>query len=417
MGAGASSSYKISELSVQQLSLRLLDVQSVLNNQMLELNTANALIRKLENEQAIHGKKRCRLACLRYIRQHNCTNTDEGKRFFLTFALHTLTQTVRFPEFCEAQIQIYPAPIKISVATPKFTESAWPIELPILCPNVAGTKSIGRITLRYNISNLNPNEDPWTDGEERFLSEVCSLIALKLSNCEKKQLIETNSTQRLLLNNILPPSVVDTILETGEVPSPRKYRCTILFTDVVGFTDLCSRANPLCIVKMLDDMYSAFDDIVVKGGDDLYKMETIGDSYMVVSGLPILSVCHATIIVQLALDFIEAMSTIQIELRDGTTVPIKIRLGINSGEVAASIVGNINPRYCLIGDTVNTASRMESTSESMKIHISKATHECIKLTRCRPIVNQLMKKVRFIPQNNVQVKGKGIMDTFWVERN
>ena len=142
--------------------------------------------------------------------------------------------------------------------------------------------------------------------------------------------------------------------------------------------------TPLSVVKMLDDMYSAFDDIVIKRGDKLYKMETIGDSYMVVSGLPKPSVCHATIVVQLALDFIEAMSTMRLKMKDGAMVPIKIRCGINTGEVAASIVGNINPRYCLVGDTVNTASRMESTSETMKIHISKNTHECIQQKMSSP---------------------------------
>jgi class 3 adenylate cyclase len=330
---------------------------------------------------------------------------------------------VRFPEFCEAQIQI-DITTEICVATPQFTESAWPIELPILC----GTKSIGRITLRYNLANLPPDQDHWTTGEERFLSEVCSLIALKLSNSdkiqrleksalEKKELAKTNSSQRELLDDVLPSSVVDTMLETGEAPPPQKYNCTILFTDVVGFTDLCSRATPLCIVKMLNDMYTAFDTLVTQGGDDLYKVETIGDSYMVVSGLPETCVCHAAVIVQLALDFIDAMSNIKITLKDGTMVPIQIRCGINSGEVVASVVGTINPRYCLIGDAVNTASRMESTSETMNIQISQSTRECIELHRLRPVVVELLKKVRFVPRYAVEIKGKDPMDTFWVEKN
>lgn len=242
MGGGASL-YKIKGVSIEQVSMRLLEVQSLLNSQTQKLNTSNILVRKLENDKAIQEKKYNRLTCLRYIREHNIVTTLEGNRFFCTFALHTLTQTMRFPEFCEAQIQLY-SPIKMVVETANYSQSCWPMELPLLTPNGNGHKSIGRITLKYNIPTLDHDDDPWTNGEERFLAYVCSLIALKIGCDQKEKLIVRATKKKNLLENMLPTAVLDTILETGKPPDPQSYICSILFTDVVGFTDLCSRAHP-----------------------------------------------------------------------------------------------------------------------------------------------------------------------------
>jgi len=237
MGTGASS-YKIKELTVDQLSLRLLEVYSTLNNQTLELKMANARIHTLENDNRTHKKKQNCLACLRYIRECNIINTAEGKDFFLTFALHTLTQTVRFPELCEAQIHFFN--MKICVETPNYAQSFWPMEIQLFCPTDGENQAIGRITLKYNSSKMIETNDPWTKEEECFISSACSLIVLKIYCDDKKQLLEQTRSQRELLDDILPHEIVNTILETGQPPSPRNYMCTILFTDIVGFTNLCS---------------------------------------------------------------------------------------------------------------------------------------------------------------------------------
>uniref|UniRef100_A0A6C0B5I0 Guanylate cyclase domain-containing protein n=1 Tax=viral metagenome TaxID=1070528 RepID=A0A6C0B5I0_9ZZZZ len=414
MGSGVSS-YKSKELGVEQLSLCLIETQRILTTQTQELSVVNEHVRKLEKDNTAQKKKHKRLRCLRYIREHNIIDTIGGKRFFLTYSLHTVTQTMRFPELCEAQIQIFNPPL--IVETNRFAKSAYPLELPLLNPNDVGDATIGRIILKYNHSSKIENDDPWTKEEEGFIASVCSLIALKIGCDETKQLLEKTHSQRELLDDILPADVVDTLLNTGEAPPPQSYMCSILFTDVVGFTKLCAQTTPLCVVKMLDDMYTAFDTIVTKSGDALYKMETIGDSYMVVSGVPRNYAYHATEVVKLALALIEAMSSIHIELRDGRMVPIHIRCGIHSGKVVAGIVGTINPRYCLFGDAVNTASRMESTSETMKIQISKETYDCIQQERLSPKASTLLKIVNLVPRDGVDIKGKGVMDTFWVENN
>lgn len=410
MGSGVS--YKVKKITVEQLSVRLLEIQSVLNNQTTELNSSNHRVRSLERTAEIFKQKEIRSTCLRHIREYDIIECETSKKHFLSFTLHALTQTMRFPEFCEAQIVLFDHEDNFCVETRNYDISHWPLEVTLQCPN--HDNCIGKLTLKYNIEIMNVDDNYWTNGEQRFISSVCKLIALKVGVHDKLLLLETADSQRSILDNVLPAMFVDSLLETGEIPSPRSFSCTILFTDVVGFTHLCSQTTPKHILTMLNNMYSAFDDLVIASGDDLYKVETIGDSYMVVSGLPHFCKSHAATVVQLAMCFRKVMSGIKLKMRDGSTVPIQIRCGIHSGEVAAGIVGKLNQRYCLVGDTVNTASRMESSSETMKIQISKETHHCIQLDRLSLQSSALLKNISFIPRHGVRIKGKGSMDTYWV---
>ncbi|KAK6191013.1 hypothetical protein SNE40_002763 [Patella caerulea] len=143
---------------------------------------------------------------------------------------------------------------------------------------------------------------------------------------------------------------------------------TILFSDVVGFTTICSKITPMEVVSMLNAMYTNFDKLSEK--HKVYKVETIGDAYMGVSGAPIKTKFHALYVCDMALDMVESMK----DLTDPSTGQnMKIRVGIHSGTAVAGVVGIKMPRYCLFGDTVNTASRMETNGEAMKIHISEIT--------------------------------------------
>ncbi|XP_042864700.1 adenylyl cyclase 78C-like, partial [Penaeus japonicus] len=155
------------------------------------------------------------------------------------------------------------------------------------------------------------------------------------------------------------------------------------------------------MVDMLNDLYTCFDDII--GDYDVYKVETIGDAYMVVSGLPICNGDrHAGEIASMALKLLDAAKTFTIRHRPSDT--LKLRIGIHSGPCVAGVVGLTMPRYCLFGDTVNTASRMESTGEQLRIHISQA--------------NKLMldKIGGYIVEKRglTYVKGKGQMMTWWL---
>lgn len=212
---------------------------------------------------------------------------------------------------------------------------------------------------------------------------------------------------RTLLHQIMPRRAVKK-LQTGRVVVDRYKIVTIFFSDIVGFTKMASEMGPLNVMKMLNDLYSGFDKLVDKHG--LYKVETIGDSYMVVGGAP--TYCPAPEAAEkvalFALDVIDLVKTF--------IAPhgkkIQIRCGIASGPVVAGVVGESMPRYCFFGDTVNMASRMESTSESMEI-------QCTDLT-CR-ILND-SPKILFSTEkrfehglNEIHVKGKGLIHTWWIK--
>ncbi|RMX46258.1 hypothetical protein pdam_00000707 [Pocillopora damicornis] len=133
---------------------------------------------------------------------------------------------------------------------------------------------------------------------------------------------------------------------------------TLFFSDIVGFTKLASESTPLQVVDLLNDLYTCFDEIIDM--HDVYKVETIGDAYVVASGLPNRNgMRHAGEISNMSLDLLSAMTTFKIRHVPGRQ--LQLRIGIHTGPVVAGVVGLKMPRYCLFGDTVNYASRMESS--------------------------------------------------------
>lgn len=188
------------------------------------------------------------------------------------------------------------------------------------------------------------------------------------------QLTEEKKKTEALLHRMLPKTVADS-LKRGDPVEAECFDCvTIYFSDLVGFTEMCAQSTPLQVVEMLNDLYTCCDSII--SNYDVYKVETIGDAYMVVSGLPIRNGDrHAGEIASLALHLLNKISKLEIRHRPGEL--IQIRIGIHSGQCVAGVVGQKMPRYCLFGDTVNTASRMESSGLPLKIHISDATYELL----------------------------------------
>lgn len=226
------------------------------------------------------------------------------------------------------------------------------------------------------------------------------LKSAKLEESMKALDIEKRRTDSLLYQ-MIPRSVADR-LRQGE---PALNTCemfsdvSVLFSDVVGFTHICSMISPMEVVTMLNNMYTAFDQISEQ--HNVYKVETIGDAYMIVSGVPERSKYHAEHVADLALDMISAMPSL---VDPSESFPhLKIRIGVHTGMVVAGVVGLKMPRYCLFGDTVNTASRMESTGSEMKIHISETTFSCLENA------NYWMKK-----RGSIEIKGKGGMKTYWL---
>ncbi|GAB1291377.1 Guanylyl cyclase C [Apodemus speciosus] len=196
--------------------------------------------------------------------------------------------------------------------------------------------------------------------------------------------------------------VVKSLKEKGIVEPELYEEVTIYFSDIVGFTTICKYSTPMEVVDMLNDIYKSFDQIV--DHHDVYKVETIGDAYVVASGLPMRNGNrHAVDISKMALDILSFIGTFELEHLPG--LPVWIRIGVHSGPCAAGVVGIKMPRYCLFGDTVNTASRMESTGLPLRIHMSSSTIAILKRTDC-----QFLYEVR----GETYLKGRGTETTYWL---
>lgn len=210
---------------------------------------------------------------------------------------------------------------------------------------------------------------------------------------------EMQKTEDLLLN-ILPNEVARELKEKGSSEARLYNHVTVLFTDFVNFTGIGENLTPKELVQEIHHCFEAFDNITVKYG--LEKIKTIGDAYMAVCGMPVSDTEHARKAILAALgimDFINDYHT-----KGGL---FELRIGIHSGPVVAGIVGIKKFAYDIWGDTVNTASRMESSSERGKINISESTYELIKDES----------EFQFEPRGEVEVKGKGAMKMWFVSKS
>ena len=195
---------------------------------------------------------------------------------------------------------------------------------------------------------------------------------LEMLNKEKELLeVEQLKTEKLMLN-ILPRPIADR-LKRGEKNISGSYPdVTILFSDLVGFTKMSSQTSATDLVKLLNDLFTLFD----KRADALgvEKIKTIGDAYMAVAGLPIPRPDHAQLCAELALGMFDDLKAFNQE----NGKELDMRIGLNSGPVVAGVIGYTKFSYDLWGNTVNTASRMESTSKPGRVQVSPATYEAIK---------------------------------------
>ncbi|CAF1395238.1 unnamed protein product [Rotaria magnacalcarata] len=204
-----------------------------------------------------------------------------------------------------------------------------------------------------------------------------------------------------LLYQLLPATVAAQLMGGQPVKAESFESVTIYFSDIVGFTSLSSESTPFEVVDLLNDLYSVFD--AVTENYDVYKVETIGDAYMVVSGLPMRNGdLHAREIARLSLALLNAVLNFRIRHRPDKK--LLLRIGIHSGPCVAGVVGLKMPRYCLFGDTVNTASRMESNGEALRIHLSSSTKSILEKFGTFEL------KLR----GDIEMKGKGKQRTYWL---
>uniref|UniRef100_A0A8C5GD18 Guanylate cyclase n=1 Tax=Gouania willdenowi TaxID=441366 RepID=A0A8C5GD18_GOUWI len=218
------------------------------------------------------------------------------------------------------------------------------------------------------------------EGSTSILNNLLSRMEQYANNLENlveertQAYLEEKRKAENLLYQILPHSVAEQLKRGETVQAEAFDSVTIYFSDIVGFTSMSAESTPLQVVTLLNDLYTCFDAII--DNFDVYKVETIGDAYMVVSGLPVRNgKLHAREIAGMSLALLEQVKTFKIRHRPNDQ--LRLRIGIHTGPVCAGVVGLKMPRYCLFGDTVNTASRMESNGEALKIHLSSATKEVL----------------------------------------
>ncbi len=200
----------------------------------------------------------------------------------------------------------------------------------------------------------------------------------------------------LLLMNILPRSIAERLKAASQTIADHFDAASILFADIVDFTPVAQRLTPAEIVGILDQLFSRFDTLVERHG--LEKIKTIGDCYMAAAGVPDATPDHARRAALLALDMRDAVATSPF----GDGLGLELRIGINSGPVTAGVIGSKRFLYDLWGDAVNTASRMESQGTPGEIQITGVTHELL--------------RDEFVcePRGTIQVKGKGLMETWYL---
>lgn len=205
---------------------------------------------------------------------------------------------------------------------------------------------------------------------------------------EKYVQAEQEKSERLL-QNILPSSVIQKLRESPDTIAERYENCTVLFSDIVGFTEMSRQMPAVGVVSLLNEIFSDFDDLADK--HQLEKIKTIGDSYMIVGGLPDPGPDHAE---RVALFALEMLATIR-RYKEKYSLPLELRIGINSGDAVAGVIGKKKFIYDLWGDSVNTASRMESHGLPGQIQVTESTYQL------------LQKRFKFEDRGTIEIKGLG----------
>ncbi|MCS6815543.1 MAG: adenylate/guanylate cyclase domain-containing protein, partial [Cyanobacteria bacterium] len=271
---------------------------------------------------------------------------------------------------------------------------------------VAQLGTLTYYTFATAVLGLRPHGQGLDVAHALYLFWFCAICDLGVYRYEQLQRAEFEAKRRLqleqqkserLLLNILPEQIAHQ-LKDQEQPSIAEHysEVSVLFADIVGFTALSARMSPADVVQLLNQLFSVFDQLVDRYG--LEKIKTIGDAYMVVGGLPTPRADHAEAVADMALAMQSSLS--QVDKICG--YHLSLRIGMHSGPVIAGVIGRRKFMYDLWGDTVNTASRMESYGVPDRIQVTEAVYR------------RLRYGYDFQERGEIEIKGKGSMKTYFL---
>lgn len=214
-------------------------------------------------------------------------------------------------------------------------------------------------------------------------------------DAESRLSLAVQKSDRLLLN-VLPETVAEQLKEGSDRIVERFESVSVIFADIAGFTPASERYTPEELIDLLDAVFTRFDAVVAARG--LEKIKTIGDAYMAAAGLPERRADHCRLAALAALDMLAATADLE------TSTGLRMRIGMNTGEAIAGVIGRHRFIYDVWGDTVNTASRMESHGLPGRIHVTRAVRDT------------LQGQFLFEERGRIEIKGKGLMETFFLMR-
>ena len=342
----------------------------------------------------------------RYYNIHTATSGQEGLSILQNIPIPLIITDQRMPEMTGIQFlqELPESPETIRMILTGFSD----IEAVIEAINTG--KVYRYITKPWDKEDLKITIDKALESFELKKNNRQLVNELKLANehLEEKVAERTATVNKQkeeienLLLNILPPEVADELKQKGKA-SPRRYDlATVMFADIQDFTRIAEALSPERIVDELDTSFSAFDNIMEKY--NLEKIKTIGDAYLCAGGLPVPDENAAENTIRAAIEMQEFIKQHNAQKAGNGGPQFTVRIGIHSGPLVAGVVGAKKFAYDIWGDTVNTASRMETSGEAGKINISQTTYNLVK------------DKFKFTYRGKIEAKNKGEIDMYFVEK-